>query len=110
MAINKASNQTIPTDNVMAAVQQLLEHVNEQPSVSITYHTSDMKLIVHSDASFNSESKGRSRTGGTFYFGNKLETSYTATNGGIQATTTIIPVVVASASEAEYGDYFAMLS
>jgi len=104
VAVNKiAACQTTPTANVMIALQQILDHLNDHRSVSITFKASDMKLIVHSDASFNSESKARSRTGGYFFFGSKNYSTKDKPNGAILATTSIIPVVVASAVEAEYG-------
>ena len=60
-----------------------------------------MILKIHSDASYLSEPKARSRSGGHFYLGSKPATKYTP-NGAIFNTTNIIQTVVTSAAEAEY--------
>eukprot|EP00957_Ditylum_brightwellii_P047572 3613431-Ditylum_brightwellii.AAC.1 len=58
-----------------------------------------MILIVHSDASYLSASKARSRAAGHFYLANKDNEDLN--NGAILTLSTIIRHAVASASEAE---------
>ena len=60
-----------------------------------------MILKSHSDASYLSEPKARSRCGGYFYLGTKPDKEYNQ-NGPILSTTNIIHTVVTSAAEAEY--------
>ena len=60
-----------------------------------------MILKIHSDASYLSESKARSRCGGHFHLGSKPVQQYTP-NGDVLNTTNIIQTVVTSAAEAEY--------
>jgi hypothetical protein len=64
-----------------------------------------MILKVHSDASYLSESKARSRAAGHFYMGNKEDPTDTR-NGSILAFTQIMKSVMSSASEAEIGALF----
>jgi hypothetical protein len=69
------------------------------PDATILYHTSDMVLHIHSDASYLSVSNARSRLGGLFFFlGNKFPKQETL-NGSILNVATIIKNVVASAAE-----------
>ena len=42
----------------------ILDYVATQEEAVLTYHASDMKLAAHSDASYLSEPKARSRAGG----------------------------------------------
>ena len=60
-----------------------------------------MILKIHSDASYLSEPKARSRCGGHFYLGSKPVRKYTP-NGAILNSTNVIQTVVTSAAEAEY--------
>ena len=61
-----------------------------------------MCLLVHSDASYLSETETRSRTGGFFSLGSTVTKPDDIINGAIDCVSTIIPTVVASAMEAEY--------
>jgi hypothetical protein len=62
-----------------------------------------MRLFIQSDASYLSRPKARSVAGGVFYLGNNNPTEI---NGPCLAVSTIIPVVVASVTEAEYAALF----
>jgi hypothetical protein len=64
-----------------------------------------MILKIHSDASYLSEPRARSRAAGHFYMGNKGSNEDT-NNGSILATTQVMKAVLASASEAEIGALF----
>jgi hypothetical protein len=61
-----------------------------------------MRLILHSDASYLSESKARSRVGEYYYLGNDEDDI----NSAVTCLSSIIDVVVSSATEAEYGATF----
>jgi hypothetical protein len=103
--VNKVGSlQARPTAAVLAAAEQLLAYAATHPDASITYYDSDMRLIVHSDASYLSESKARSRIGGYYYLGNDEDD--TIINGAVTCLSSIIDVVVSSATEAEYGATF----
>ena len=66
-----------------------------------------MILYVHSDASYLSEPKARSRVGGYFYLGNQDEPpDLTKPNGAVHIESRIMKKVMAAASEAEIGALF----
>jgi hypothetical protein len=70
-------------------------------------HKSDMILYVHSDASYLSDPKARSRVGGYFCLGGKDEApDNPQPNGAIHIESRIMRNVMASASEAETGALF----
>ena len=73
------------------------------PNATIQYNKSEMILRVHSDTSYLTEPKARSRAGGFFYMGNRNDNSI---NGPILNPTGTIRVVVSSAAEAETGGLF----
>ena len=56
------------TDVTMAHTKQFLDYVATQEEAVMTFNASDMKLAAHSDVSYLSEPKARSRTGGFFPF------------------------------------------
>jgi hypothetical protein len=66
-----------------------------------------MKLKIASDASYNSETRARSRAAGYYYLdnNNKADTD-TTINGNILVVSQLIDVVVSSAAEAEYAALF----
>ena len=65
----------------------------------LTYNTSDMKLAGHSDASYLSEPKARSRAGGHFFLSNGADIP--PNNGAVLNIAHIIKHVMSSAIEAE---------
>ena len=82
-------------------IQHLLDYCATNPNATIRYKPSDMILKIHSDASYLSEPKARSCSGGHFYLESKPARKYIP-NGAILNTTNIIQTVVTSAAEAEY--------
>ena len=56
-----ASDQANLTQTSMKRVHQLLDYMAMHPKAVIRYYTSDMILNVHSDLSYLSAGKGRSR-------------------------------------------------
>ena len=65
----------------------------------LTYHVSDMKLAAHSDASYLSEPKTKSRAGGHFFLSS--ESTVPTNNGAVLNIAHIIKHVMSSATEAE---------
>ncbi len=56
-----AAQLSTPTTDTMQQTLQLLNYLATQEDAVLFYHTSDMVLAVHSDASYLSEPKARSR-------------------------------------------------
>jgi hypothetical protein len=56
-----ASKQATPTKQTMEKCLQFLDYAALQDDAIITYHASDMKLAIHSDASYLSEPKACSQ-------------------------------------------------
>jgi hypothetical protein len=100
-----ASQQSKATEQTARDAITFLNYCATHPDAKLRYQSSDMILKVHSDASYLSESKARSRAAGHFYMGNK-ENDDDTTNGSILATTSIMKAVLSSASEAEIGALF----
>jgi hypothetical protein len=63
-----AAAQTRGTARTMEAAIQLLNYAATHPIAAVRFHKSDMRLYIHSDASYLSEPQARSRVGGYFYF------------------------------------------
>eukprot|EP00957_Ditylum_brightwellii_P187798 14299408-Ditylum_brightwellii.AAC.1 len=62
VAVNSiAAQQAAPTENTAAAIVYLLNYAVTHPDAVICYSASRMVLHIHSDASFMSESRVRSR-------------------------------------------------
>ena len=59
-----APEQATLTENTMKKCKQFLDYAASQGEAILTYTKSDMVLAIHSDASYLSESKVRSRAGG----------------------------------------------
>jgi hypothetical protein len=70
MALSDISTQqNKPTENTKKRVDQFLDYMATHPMAKIRYKASDMVLNIHSDASYLSAPKARSRTGGYFFLG-----------------------------------------
>ena len=54
----------------MKYTMQFLDYVASQEEAILTFNASDMQLAVHSDASYLSKPKARSRAGGHFFLSN----------------------------------------
>ena len=98
-----AAQQARGTLKTTIAVNQLLDYCHTHPSATIRYRASDMILKIHSDASYLSEPKARSRAGGHFFLGDKPSTQPELGNGAILNKSTIMRNVMSSAAEAECG-------
>jgi hypothetical protein len=96
-----ASEQAAPTQTTMRKVDQFLDYVASQEEAVLTYEASNMVLAVHSDASYLSEPKARSRAGGHFFLSDN--SIFPANNGAVLNIAQIIRNVMSSAAEAEIG-------
>jgi hypothetical protein len=66
-----------------------------------------MQLKIHSDASYLSEPKAKSRIDGYFYVGNNTKSlKKPLSNGPLLCHTTVLKHVVSSVAEAEFGALF----
>ena len=99
-----ATQQANPTENTMRNVKQFLDYATSNQDAMITYRASDMVLAAHSDASYLSVSKARSRAGGHFFMSENDE--YPNNNGAVLTISQIIKAVMSSAAEAELGALF----
>ena len=67
-----------PTENTLTEVNKLLDYVATYPSNGTTFQASNMTLAAHSDASFLSESKSRSRVGLKIFVSEQADRSFAA--------------------------------
>jgi len=99
-----ASSQATPTQSTMEKIELFLNYAASHPDAIVTYRASHMVLALHSNASYLSEPKARSRAGGQFFLSENKEDP--TNNGVVLNTTQIIKSVMSSASEAELGAMF----
>eukprot|EP00956_Cyclotella_meneghiniana_P007284 scaffold9923_cov20-Cyclotella_meneghiniana.AAC.2 len=95
-----------PTEETMKQTKQLLDYIATQEEAVITYNKSSMIVAVHSDASYLSEPKARSRAGGHFFLSH--DTDNPPNNGAILNIAHIIKHVMSSATEAELAALYIM--
>ena len=108
MALSEIAVQQVnPTKNTEQRVQQFLDYMATHPNAIIRYYSSDMILNVHSDASYLTAQKARSRVRGHFFLGS-MPTDHEPIrlNGAILTNCIILKCVAASAAEAERGALF----
>eukprot|EP00957_Ditylum_brightwellii_P207687 15354064-Ditylum_brightwellii.AAC.1 len=107
-----AAQQAAPTQNTAAAIVKLLNYAATHPDAVVQYHASGMVLQAHSDASYMSEPKVRSRAGGHFFMSEDApnpavtQEDEVPTNGPVHAVCETIRNVMASSAEAELGALF----
>ena len=99
-----ATQQANPTQRTLEKVRFFLDYAATHPDAIVTYRPSDMVLVGHSDASYLSESKARSRAGGHFFM--STDTADPPNNGAVLTVAQIIKNVMSSAAEAELGALF----
>jgi hypothetical protein len=108
-------NQSKGTQATAQALTQLLNYAAAHPNATVRYTASDMYLHIHSDASYLSEAKARSRAGGTFFLSSRPpdpsatpdpDATPPTHNGAIHTISSIMRNVMASATEAELGAVF----
>ena len=64
-----AADQAKPTERTYEKTLYFLDYVASHPDAIVTYKKSNMVLAIHSDASYLTEARPRSRAGGHFYLG-----------------------------------------
>jgi hypothetical protein len=102
-----ASQLATATTTTIKAVAHLLDYCSTQPEATIRYYASGMQLKIHSDASYLSDPKAKSRIGGYFYLGCKTNARMKPlSNGPLLCQTTVLKHVVSSVAEAEFGALF----
>jgi hypothetical protein len=99
-----ATQQAMPTKNMMKKIKQFLNYASINHNAVITYHASDMVLAGHSDALYLSESNVQSRAGGLFFMSSNVELP--PNNGAISTILQIIKAVMSLAAEAKVGALF----
>ena len=99
-----ASQQSDPTVEIMRKTLKFLDYVATHPDAILTFNASSMILNVHSDASYLTEPKARSRAGGHFFMSEDNDDP--KNNGAFLNTANIIKSVMSSAAEAEIGALF----
>jgi len=102
-----AATQSCPTEQTEKHLHHLLDYLATHNDATIRYRPSAMILNIHSDASYLTEPKARSRLGGFYFLGtNPQNNQPLQLNGPIHVMASICKFVVASAAEAELGALF----
>ena len=95
--------------DIQFRTNHFLDYIATHPNAKIIYKKSDMHLWTHTDASYFTEPKARSRAGGYIFLSKKtthpIDPSSPAPpdNGSILVIYKIIDTIMASAMEAEIG-------
>jgi len=102
LAVSKVgSKQANPTKALLREVNHILRYLAGHPNTVLQFHPNDMTLHTVSDASFCSETKGRSRAGGVLYLGGCDENNHPISSP-VEVMSHIIDCIPDSAAEAEY--------
>ena len=97
----------IETTELERRKNHFLDYVATHPNAKLNYTASDMHLWAHTDASYLSEPRARSRAGGFYYLSSKPNLPIHANdpppplNGAIAVKSKIIDAVMSSVQEAE---------
>ena len=107
-----ASEQSSATFNTAKKITQLLNYLATHPDATIRYKRSGMVLWVHSDASYFSCPKARSRAGGMHFLSDKPPSPNNPANfeptlnGIVYVVCKILLNIMASDAEVKLGDLF----
>ena len=101
-----SSDQAHPTVAVSEARDRFLQYAAWHPDAAIVYRATDMRYVVHSDASYLTEADAHSRAGGIGFLTDNGSQNYSAINGAVECISRIIPTVTASICETEYAAQF----
>ncbi len=97
-----ATEQMKATEKTIAQCTQLLDYLSGHADPKVQFHTSDMILNIHSDASYLSEAKACSRACGHFFMGwMPRDGEPIRLNGAFHVSTIILQFVVVSSAETE---------
>ena len=82
----------------------MLDYLATHLDAKIRYWQSDMRLIIHSNASYLTEWDGKTNYGGYFYLGwNQRDDKPQTLNGVIDVSASLLPLVAISVAKAELG-------
>jgi hypothetical protein len=99
-----ASELAYCTSATILAARRLIAYSAAFPDNALRYDASDMVLVMQTDASYLSRRDSQSVAGAVAYLTNTGTPD--RINGALWAMSSIIPVVVSSAAEAEYAALF----
>ena len=99
-----SSQQTAATEMTSTTIKQILEYITTYPDDGLVFRASGVLLSVHSDTSFNNESRLQIRAGAHIYLSE--EDAKPRFNGAITVISIIMKNVMPSAAEAELGALF----
>jgi hypothetical protein len=96
--------QTKATEKTMNRCTQLSDYLSSNSDATVCFHTSDIILNIHSNASYLSEANARSRACGHFFMGwMPMDGKPIHLNGAFHISTTILCFVVALATKGKLG-------
>jgi hypothetical protein len=99
-----ASKQAKGTQNSMLKTKQLMDYLATHTNAMVRFHTSDMIMNIHSDASYLLEANAHSQACGHFFMGWKEDpTKPIKLTGAFFTICAILSFVVASATKAKLG-------
>ena len=85
----------------------MLDYAATHPESKIGYRASEMILQIHTDASYLSKPKARSRAAGHYFLGWLPQTNHSIRlNGAIHTLCTVVKFLASSDAEAELGALF----
>ena len=87
-----ASQSSKPAEYTMQQTLQLINYLAMQEEAVLSYHASDMVLAVHSNSSYLSKPKARSKANGHFFLSNN--TTVPPNNGAVLKIAHIIKNVM----------------
>ncbi len=102
-----ASQSSKPTEDTMWQTLQLLNYLATKEDAVLSYHASDMVLAVHSNVSYLSKPKARSRAGEHFFLSS--DTTIPPNNGTVLNIAYIIKNVMSSATKTELVGLYIMV-
>ena len=99
--------QANSNESTLQMLVHLLNYAATHPDTKVHFHRSGMILHVHSDGSYLSVSKARSRVGGFFFLAdNNNSPEHAKPNGAVHVISTILKNVMSSAAETEIAATF----
>jgi hypothetical protein len=84
--------QAKPTKATMASVKLFLDYAATHQQAVLTYHASNMVLVIHSDASYLSKPKARRQAGSHFFMSS--DTADWANNGAVLNIAQLIKAIM----------------
>jgi hypothetical protein len=102
-ALSRPNRRHLRKETIQTCLQ-FLDYAALQEDAIVTYRASDIKLAIHSNASYLSEPKACSRAGGHMFMAGMEEIPIN--NGAVLNILQIIKAVMSSAAEAKLGALF----